>query len=197
MIDIKLAIDKSNEQHSKIDKNTMRQLMGLSSPKVRHLLNNLAAQSQTYLEIGTYLGGTLRAALTGNEHLYAVAIDNFSMMPNKRQMFFDNTAMLNFQFIEQDAFAVDLSEIKEPIELYFYDGSHSFESQYKAIEYYLPMMADEFVYVCDDWNMKRIPNATFSAAKNLNLEVVENYDLKCEPKGEWWNGLGVIKFRKK
>jgi predicted O-methyltransferase YrrM len=197
MIDIKLAIEKANEQRSKIDKNTMRQLMGLSSPKVRHLLNNLASQSKNYLEIGTYLGGTLRGALTGNDHLYAVAIDNFSMMPNKRQMFFDNTAMLKFQFIEMDSFQVPLTLFAEPIELYFFDGDHSFESQYKALEYYLPVLAKEFVYVCDDWNMKRIPNATFSAAKNLNLEVVENYDLMCEQKGEWWNGIGIIKFVKK
>lgn len=196
MIDIKLAIEKSNNLQSKIDKNEMRQLMGLSSPKVRHLLNNLASQSKNYMEIGTYLGGTLKAALIGNQHLYAVAIDNFSMMPNKRQMFFDNTAMLQFQFIEEDSFKVKLSMINEPIELYFYDGYHSFEAQYKALEYYAPILADEFVYVCDDWDRKRIPNATFSAIKDLGLKVVENYDLKGGVNKEWWNGIGIVKIKK-
>lgn len=195
MIDIKEALEKTNRLFSKIEPNTMRQLMGLSSPKVRHLLNNLAAQSKNYLEIGCYLGGTLRAALTGND-IYAVAIDNFSMMPNKRQMFFDNTAMLKFDFFECDSFELPLSVFKEPIELYFFDADHSFESTYKALEYYYPILADEFVYVCDDWNMKRIPNATFEAAKFLHLEIVENYDLKCPQQGEWWNGIGLLKFRK-
>lgn len=195
-INIVSAIQAANKNSSKIDSYLMKELQGLSSPKVRHLLNNLAAQAKSYLEIGCYLGGTLRAALHSNEHLYAVAVDNFCMKPQTRQNFFDNTSMLKFEFFEQDSFTVDLSKITQPIELYFYDGDHSFEATQKAIEYYYDVLADEFVLVVDDWNAKRIPNAIFTIAQQLNLKVVENYDLMSAPKGEWWNGLGVIKFSK-
>lgn len=195
-MDVKKAIDKANSLSSKIDTSVMRELKGLSSPKVRHLLNNLASQAKSYLEVGVYLGGTLRAALHSNTHLYAVAIDNFCMKPQCRQEFFDNTEMLKFKFIEEDSFKVDLSLIEQPIEVYFYDADHSFEATYKAVEYYLPVMADEFVMVIDDWNMKKIPNAIFTSGKNLGLKVVESYNLMSAPKGEWWNSIGIVKFRK-
>lgn len=195
-MNIKKAIEQAENLSSKIDGTVMNELEGLSSPKVRHLLNNLASQSDTYLEVGCYLGGTLRAALHENRHLYAAAVDNFSMMPNKRQMFFDNTEMLKFDFIEEDSFALDLTKIKKPIKLYFYDGHHSFESQYKAIQYYLPAMADEFVYVCDDWDMKKIPNATWTVCKDLKLTVEENYNLPGGPNKEWWGGIGILRIRK-
>lgn len=195
-MDIKKAIDQAHGLNSKIDGAVMKELQGLSAPKVRHLLNNLAAQADSYLEIGCYLGGTLRAALHSNRHLYAVAIDNFSMKPQTRQNFFDNTEMLTFQFIEEDSFKVDLSKFKQKIELYFYDADHSFEATQKALEYYYPILKDEFVMVVDDWNMKKIPNAIFTKAKEMKLEVIENYNLVSPAQGEWWNSLGVIWFRK-
>lgn len=196
--DIKSAIDQAKNNSSKIDTTVMSELQGLSTPAVRHLLNNLAAQSYAYLEIGCYLGGTLRAALHGNDHLYSVAIDNFSMHPSTRQNFFDNTSMLHFNFIEGDCFEVKINKESLAIcfDLYFYDGDHSFESHKKALSHFIDAMADEFIYVCDDWNMKRIPNATFEAAKELGLEVVECHNLNCAQKGLWWNGIGIIKFRK-
>lgn len=195
-MNIQNAIDKTNNLQSKIDRETMKQLVGLSTPKVRHLLNNLASESSSYLEIGCYLGGTLRAALHGNDHLYAVAIDNFSMSPGKRDEFFKNTEMLKFQFIEEDAFKVKLSLIYQPIDCYFYDGAHSFEATQQALKYYYPVLADEFTFIVDDWNMKRIPNATFSAARELNLEVMEVFNLNCVPNGEWWNGIGIVRLKK-
>jgi len=191
------AIQNANRLKSKLPDEVIKSMDGLSSPKVWHLLNNLAGQAKTYLEVGLYKGSTLISALHGNEHLQAFGVDNFSMFPKKRANFFANTnAYKNrFTLFEQDCWTVDLSKLP-PIELFFYDGDHSFEAQYKAIEYFYPAMADEFTYVCDDWNMKKIPNATFSAAKAMNLEVIENHDLICPQKGEWWNGIGVIRFKK-
>jgi len=196
-MNITRAIQNANRKQSKLSNEKILQLDGLSSPKVWHLLNNLAAQAKNYLEVGLYKGSTLIAALHGNEHLTAYGVDNFCMFPKKRQDFYDNTKDYQgrFTMLEQDCWTVDLTQLP-PIDLFFYDGDHSFEAQYKAIEYFYPAMADEFTYVCDDWNMKKIPNATFSAAKAMNLEVIENHDLLCPQKGEWWNGIGVIKFRK-
>ncbi|HEX7015531.1 MAG TPA: class I SAM-dependent methyltransferase [Cyclobacteriaceae bacterium] len=196
-MNITRAIQDANRLQSKLSDEVISAMDGLSSPKVWHLLNSLASQAKTYLEVGLYKGSTLISALHGNEHLTAFGVDNFSMFPNKRQNFFANTnAYKNrFTLFEQDCWTVDLSKLP-PIELFFYDGDHSFEAQYKAIEYFYPAMADEFTYVCDDWNMKKIPNATFSAAKAMNLEVIENHDLICPQKGEWWNGIGIVRFKK-
>jgi hypothetical protein len=194
IMDIQSAIDKANSLKSQLTDEVISKLDGYSNAKVWHLLNNLVAQAYSYLEVGCFKGSTLSAALYGNS-IKAFAVDNFSYGNNSREYFYRNTEGLKFTFFEQDCWTVDLSQI-EPVDVYFYDGDHSFESHYKALTYYLPVMKDEFVYVCDDWDMKRIPNATFTAAKDLNLEVLEKHELPGKHNKEFWNGIGVIKFRK-
>lgn len=195
-MDIKLAIQQADNLKSKITDDVMSQLEGLSSPRVRHLLNNLAAQATSYLEVGCYLGGTLRAALHGNEHLSAVAIDNFSMSPETRAQFFKNTDMLKFEFFEEDSFSFDIRKIKKPIDLYFFDGCHSVDSQYKAVSYFLPAMADEFVMVIDDWDANKVRVGTHTALIDYKIKPLEKYELKGGQDKKWWGGLGILKIRK-
>lgn len=201
-MDIKLAIDRATTLHSKIDPETMGKLEGLSSPRVRHLLNNLASQSKSYLEVGCYLGGTLRAALHNN-NLYAAAVDNFSMSPATRDLFFKNTEGLEFDFFEEDSFSLDTRKIKQPIELYFFDGCHSVDAQYKAVSHFLPAMADEFVMVIDDWDMNKVRVGTHTALIDYKIKPLEKYELRGasgqsleERLNSWWGGLGIFKIRK-
>jgi hypothetical protein len=197
-MDIKLAFSKAEELKSKIPAQYIDTLVGLSSPKIWHLLNNLCAQSETYFEVGTYMGSSLMAALYGNNHVSATAVDNFCMKPHTRGHFFRNVQELKFTFIEDDAFNIDAKQI-EPMELYFYDGEHSYESQYKAIKHFYGAMQGEFVYVCDDWNNSPVREGTFSAIKDCNLEVVEFHERKHETmkdKENWWCGVAVLKLKK-
>ena len=203
MIDIKKAIEEADKLTSKIDSDVMSELKGLSSPRVRHLLNNLASQAKSYLEVGCYLGGTLRAALHGNEHLTAYAVDNFSMSPDTRNQFFKNTDMLKFEFFEEDSFSLDVKKIKQPIELYFFDGCHSVDAQYKAVTHFLPAMADEFVMVIDDWDMNKVRVGTHTAMIDYKIKPIEKYELKGasgeseEKRHEtWWGGLACFLIRK-
>lgn len=202
-MDIRKAIEQADELNSKINPETMATLQGLSSPRVRHLLNNLAAQAHSYLEVGCYLGGTLKAALHKNNHLYAAAIDNFSMSPQTRQQFFKNTDALKFDFFEEDSFSFDIRKIKQPIELYFFDGCHSVEAQYKAVSHFLPAMADEFVMVIDDWDMNKVRVGTHTALIDYSIKPLEKYELQgasgqSEEKRHltWWGGIGIFKIRK-
>lgn len=202
-MDIKHAIEQARKLKSKIDDLTMSQLQGLSSPMVRHLLNNLAAQSKSYLEVGCYLGGTLKAALHGNEHLYAAAVDNFSMSPETRGQFYKNTDALKFDFFDEDSFKMDIKKIRQPIELYFYDGHHSVESQYKAVSHFVNAMASEFVMVVDDWDMNKVRVGTHTALIDLKIKPIEKYELKGasgqaneERLKVWWGGLVVMRIRK-
>jgi len=203
-MDIKKAIAEADKLQSKIDDTAMSQLQGLSSPRVRHLLNNLSAQVNSFLEIGCYLGGTLKAALRGNDHLYAAAIDNFSMSPDTRQQFYDNIKDLKVDFFEEDSFSFDVRKIKKPIELYFFDGCHSVEAQYKAVSYFLPAMANEFVMVIDDWDANKVRVGTHTALIDYKIKPIEKYELKGatgqsveEREASWWGGLGIFKIRKR
>ncbi len=52
---------------------------GMSGQKTRHFYNNLLnAPGARYLEIGVYKGSSTAAALFGNPHVDALAIDDWS-----------------------------------------------------------------------------------------------------------------------
>jgi predicted O-methyltransferase YrrM len=193
---IKEALERAENLQSKIPEEYISKLTGLSSPKIWHLLNNLAAMSDSYLEIGTYMGSSLMAALYENQ-VEAVAIDNFCMKPKTRGHFFQNVKYLNFKFIEADCFEVQF--VDRSFQLYFYDGGHTYNDQYRALVHFLHAMQTEFVYVCDDWNNGPVREGTFAAIKDCDLEILEFHERRCEmkDKNEWWCGIAIFKFRKK
>lgn len=197
-MDIKLAFEKAERFESKIPSEYISKLTGLASPRVWHLLNNLCSDATNYLEIGTYMGSSLLAA-TYKNNVRATAIDNFCMKPHTRNHFFQNVKHLqNLNFIEGDCFKLDQSNI--PVcDVYFYDGRHEYEDQYKALTHYIDYVKDEFIYICDDWNMSDVGLATMEAIKDLRLEVIDceirKNEVMKDVKG-WWCGIAVFKLRK-
>ena len=195
---IKQAIEQALKGESKLKSEDINKLEGFSIDAVWHLLNNLVNGKKTYLEVGCYKGGTLSAA-THNNNVKSYGVDNFVLDSSTREICMKNVNHIpDLTFFDQDAYTVDPKEIG-PIDVYFYDGDHSFESHYKGLVHFYPSMANEFIYVCDDWNMKRIPNAANQATRDLNLTVIEKHELFCDPQNgdkTWWNGIGIIKFRK-
>jgi hypothetical protein len=191
------AFEKAEKLQSKIPAEYIGKLTGLSSPKIWHLLNNLCAHADSYLEIGTYMGSSLMAALYGNG-TQAVAVDNFCMKPKTRDHFFQNVKKLKFDFIEKDCFTIDVSKLK-PVDMYFYDGEHSYRSQYKAISHFLPAMRSEFTYVCDDWNDPQVQAGTLQAIDDCKLEIVELHERfveKLKDTSGYWCGIAVFKLKK-
>lgn len=202
IVDIKQCIIDAEANRSKLTEEYISKLEGLSSPKVWHLLNNLCANVNSYMEVGCFKGSTMLAALYENP-VYAFAIDNFMMEPKTRDKFFDNTKDAKFEFYEGDCFSSDLRKIKQPIELYFYDGSHTAEAQYKALTYFAGCLAEEFIYVCDDWDLSKMKTCSLSAIKDLGYRLVEMHELKGHTAGSlearksgWWGGIGVMRVKK-
>ena len=128
---------------------------GMSSSKVRHLLNNLCNLKGTrYLEIGSYKGSTLVAAVVGNEEtlVRASAIDDFSQFGGPRQAFWDNVdAHIHpklrfsnrFLFVEEDAFTdAALEELAKPLKLGRGDGNSESRSDSADREQYNVYMYD-------------------------------------------------------
>jgi hypothetical protein len=197
-MNIEQAFKDAEKLKSKIPNEYLDKLTGLASHRVWHLLNNLASQSDSYLEIGTYMGSSLMAALYSNEHVKATAVDNFCMKPKTRNHFFQNVKNLKFTFIEKDCFKIDPTEIKD-IELYFFDGEHTYEAQYNAIKHFLPCMKNEFTYVCDDWNNLPVRQGTFDALSDCGVEIIEfeeRLNDRMKDKDGWWCGIVAIKLKK-
>lgn len=181
-------------------------MSGMSSPKVRHLLNNICSLPGTnYLEIGVWKGSTFISALYNNQTCIesATAIDNWSEFGGPKAEFIKNTKNfinnINFNFFEHDSFSINLDLIPKKINVFFYDGFHTAEAQKKAFTYYNPIFEDIFIAIVDDYNLKEVQTGTQDAFKELGYTVLFETQLKsfrADDNNEWWNGLYIAVISK-
>lgn len=190
---------------SKLD-STVLDLDGMSSPKVRRLLNNLCSYAGvSYLEVGCWKGATAISALFGNRDsvIEAHVIDNFSEFneeQNVEGMFFQNIERFreqitrNFHFHNCDTLLFDTALVGTKVTVFFYDGAHDTVSQRSAIVHYAPVLANPSVLVVDDWNWEMVRKGVRSGLEESHLEVLNSWELPAsgnQDKVEWWNGLFV------
>lgn len=203
---VKDSVDAATKHVSKLRHDVLA-LPGMSSPKVRHFLNNLCSRDDTkYLEIGLWQGSTFIAAIFGNMKAFdsCTAIDNFSEFSGPRAACLQNLARLlgpsgPSKLIDQDCWSVDLKRIASPVTVYFFDGAHDEESQRKAFTHFNEVFADHFIAVVDDWNCGEAQRGTKRAFQELGYKVVYEVVLPARYNGDtdnWWNGLYVAVISK-
>ena len=183
---VRLAIQRAMRHESKLTPEVAA-VRGLTSPKVRHLLNY------------------------GNHLVSSTAIDNWSMASklDARFEFYTNCKRFladgSYQIIYADCFTVHAAQFVHPVSFYFYDGGHKLDQQCQALTHFYAALADEFILVVDDYNSKDPPfsNAvipgTQKAIADLKLEVRYSEVLPSRANGDleqWWNGLYVGVLRK-
>ena len=179
---------------------------GQSSYKIRHYLNNLMELPDiNYLEIGTLYGSTFISSLYKNKLNAAYALDlNFTLEFNNITEKLD----LKFTKFEGDCFVFDLSKINHKINVYLFDGPHSYDDQKAALEYFYPILDDTFIFLCDDWRMddttvrkdhyRFVEEGTRAAIKKLNLKTIfeDERDGYANDMYGWWNGYYTALFQK-
>lgn len=184
---------------------------GMCGVKNRHFLNNICDfEGCEYVEIGSFAGASLCAALYSNA-LSATAIDNWSQFGGPKEKFYKNIkayagdTLLNI--IEDDCFRVDVNRM-QACNVFYYDGHHTKESQYRAIEYYSPLFQEYTILIVDDWNWKEVREGTREAITDLNLEkvyekeiILSKEDVQDMPRHKgaqtWWNGIYVAILKKR
>lgn len=205
--EIEWAIELAKQQKSKLSPEVLA-LEGMSSPKVRHLYNNLGALATTYFEVGSWKGASLISTSFGNNLNY-FASDNFSEFNDDGlvQSQFERNCV---QYLGKLSYASsDCWSIKEfehtvngarfVPDLYLFDGAHDFESHKKAVTHFFPMMADQFVFIVDDYShpdfhaVKEGTLAGLEAVKD-KYQVVKDWELWEEGEGstKWWNGIACF-----
>lgn len=202
---VKNCVNNSFFETSSITKEVENDIEGMSSPKIRHLLNNLCKLPHTrYLEIGTFRGSTFIPALFKNQSTidYAVGIDNWSEFGGPRHDFerylkqFLPVSSYCYETYSMDCFAINPKDyIKAPINIYFYDGNHSAYSQEMAFLHYNDILDDVFITLVDDWCEESARVGTMNAFKKLNYEILYEISLPG-PYTLWWNGLYIAVIRK-
>jgi hypothetical protein len=179
-------------------------LSGLSSPTVRHLLNNLCDfPSANYLEIGTWTGSTLISASFRNAGRFTT-VDDFSLSPPTREVFrkvldrFKDSCRVDCHDADCWSPAL-LRRLPRNVNVYCYDGPHGYEDQYRAFARYNKVLAREFVAVVDDWNWWPVRKATRDAFAFLGYRTLfeREYRTTRFMREQWWNGIYVAVVRKK
>lgn len=178
-------------------------LEGMSSEKNRHLLNNICSlRNITYLEIGTWKGSTFISSNYLNK-IKSYAMDDWSLFNGPENIFKENCQKYikqnNYTFFNTNAFQFDKSIIPEKINVFFYDGSHTYDSQYTAFVYYNGLFSDVFICIVDDFNMNDAQKGTFDAFKKLNYTVLYENHLPARYNGDcqqWWNGFYIAVIKK-
>ena len=162
-----------------------------------------------YLEIGTWKGSSVCSAMCNNKAT-VVCIDNWSEFGGPKQEFLENFEKFkgenNARFIESDCFAVDITTLPK-FNVYMFDGNHEEESHYKALVHFYDCMDDEFIFIVDDWNWKKVRDGARESFRKLNLEILYETEIRTTfddthpPWGSnqqlaWHNGIFVAVIRK-
>jgi len=211
---IKAAIEKADKMESPHGHLTY-DVPALTSLKIRHLLNNIGALGRNYLECGVHRGGTFTASIRGNSNLeFITAVDSFEsdhMNGEGARVDFLNNSQLHkpdkceLKLVISDSFELDISDIPKNVDIYLYDGDHSETAQKKALTYYIDAMADEFIYLCDDYDWSEVQKGTQDGIRECQLEKLFEKHLQSDisrPDGghdnnSYWNGFYIALLKKK
>ena len=201
------SMGKTLTMNTKLPKEIL-DLEGMSSHKIRILLNNLCSNIHgLYLEIGSWRGSSTCAALCGNTAT-AVCIENWSEFESPRDECLANVEKYRgdntVYFIEQDCWKVKTTDLPK-CNIYLYDACHKRESHKMALTHYIDAMDDIFVYIVDDWDWKSVQDGTNDAIKELGLEILYKLEIHMKQDGSdypeskdylnWWNGICVFVFK--
>ena len=192
---------------------------GLSSNKVRHLLNNLCKPTElspdgevVYADVGCYVGSTLWAAMMGNK-VKAYAIDDYSQQniaparddiawepiedpiaefqQNAEKYMGDNSVV----YLTQDVFTISELNEEYPPEVIFYDADHDPQRTYSNLSQFHQFAPNIFTLVVDDCNFDGVVAAVDKWCKDRKFHVLFKKVLRSqeiEDENGWWNGVMVL-----
>jgi hypothetical protein len=199
------SFNKAEKSISKLNSDIL-QLEGMTGHKTRHFYNNLLSfNGASYLEVGTWKGSSVCAAMFENTS-NVVCIDNWSEFGGPKEEFLVNFNKFkgnNFAtFYERDCFSIDPLSLPK-FNIYMYDGNHTEDSHFKSISHFLPCLEDIFIFIVDDWNWETVRNGTKNAISQNNLKVLFEKEVRLSfdestthSTETWWNGIYVCILQK-
>ena len=173
---------------------------GLARPNNLALLNlaaSLLPQGESYVEVGTFRGTSLVAAMLGNEADF-VGIDDFSFGDGTREQLERNLGRFGLSgatILEGDAFELVPGGALggRRVGVYYYDNGHEYEQQLEGLRMIEPYLADRALLIVDDSDWERVARAT---ADYLESQPLARLLLELEGKDRgapaWWEGVQVL-----
>ena len=183
---IEISFKKALSCETKLS-NEIIKMNGLSGRKFRIMLNQLVnrIQNPRYLEIGSWLGSTACSACFSNK-LKITCIDDWSQNFNENLIPKDEfnknikkviTENIQLNLIQKNFREIDFSNIGKH-NIYLYDGGHTYNDHFDAIDKVLPALTKKFILIIDDWNWKQVRQATNDAIKKNSLKLISQISIR-------------------
>ena len=179
---------------------------GISSDRVKQLLNLIGSMSTNYLEIGVLNGSTFCSTIKGNT-LNAYAVDNWKeqtqplkdefSVDGSKEEFISNVKKHKgdnkVKLFDCDMFQVDKSELPQ-IDFLFYDADHSYLATRNSVVYYKDVLQDECVIIFDDANFEGVVDGAREGIEDAGLTILYDKIIEndIEDDSQWWNGLYLV-----
>jgi len=178
---------------------------GLTSPRVKKLLNSLAKISNNYLEVGSAMGSSAVSVLDAGTP--TTCVDNweesvqpqdgaFELPDNNKDFFENNTKNYNNITVYNDDFRN--VEPEQTYDLFFYDGPHDEQSVVDAVEHYAPYFDTSAVLVFDDANWDGVVSGALKGLTKTDYDITFSKMIlnSIEDNTKWWNGLYLLVVHK-
>lgn len=208
---IEEAIEFASKKENLIEDTEIIKLLhfpphAMSTRHSQLLFNRLCStlkDKTNYLEVGIFRGSSFFSAAYNNTGNF-YGVDDFSKYCrnskkggkhsydteskalnhiNKyiKKLSSDNTKI---NFINHDCWDIEhlRNNLKDKIDIFFYDGDHSYESQSKILSHFSEFLADEIILIIDDYFcesiIKNVQDGTQHAIKNSDFNIVKEFTLK-------------------
>lgn len=169
---------------------------GMCNKQTLAMLNIAVSQcledDEAYLEIGTWKGRSVIAALQGN-NAKAVVIDPLRL--DSSSVVFHANARIHDVWDRISLFQMkwenylDLN-IPPKIGVYLYDGNHGTNHSYNGVNAFMPFLANEAIIIVDDTNMPPVAEDMARWIEENEDNIVFHYEVP------FWMGQTVIGYKR-
>jgi predicted O-methyltransferase YrrM len=173
---------------------------GLARENNLALLNlaaSLLGRGESYVEVGSFKGLSLIAAMLGNSGDF-VGIDNFSMEGGGRALLEKNLrghGLTGHTILAGDALGLlrDGALAGRRVGVYYYDAAHDYRSQLDALRLVEPHLVEGALLIVDDTDWTQVRRAIRDYLRSqprarLLLEIAG----KDRGQPWWWEGVQVL-----
>ncbi|GAB3584100.1 class I SAM-dependent methyltransferase [Calidifontibacter terrae] len=183
---------------------------GFTGPNELAVLQVAAAvmpADEAYLEVGTFKGRSLCAAVQDNTDKDFFVMENFLEFGMQgieaREELMGNLATYageaRVELLEGDCFKLmtDSALVDKPVGVYFYDGEHTLLAHYLALAVVEPLLADEALVLVDDatWPVVQRAHRLFLKS-HPGWSIEATWDAAHADDPRWANGLHALVFRR-
>lgn len=164
-------------------------------------LLNLAAslldEGESYVEVGSFKGLSLVAAMLGNGGDF-VGIDDFLMGEGSRELLEANLrryGLSGYTILEGDVFELLRGDALKSrrVGVYYYDAAHDYESQVEGLRLIEPYLAGGALMIVDDTDWAQVARAMRDyLAGQPRAELLIELVGKDRGQPWWWEGVQVL-----